>query len=97
MVHKITKYNEWYCFYFLFDMEIINGHMWKVYLIIFSCNIYITVCVVYEIFYSPVFNFYTLYVVFREPQRAVQVHSGAKRNLLVKVNLYFFLLYKVFF
>lgn len=51
MVLKISEYNEWYCFYFLFDMEIINGYMWKVYLIIISCNIYIIVCVVYEIFY----------------------------------------------
>lgn len=59
-------------------------------LIIFSCYIYITFCVVYEIYYSLVFNFYSLFVVFREQQRAVQVHTGAKRNQLVKVNLDFF-------
>lgn len=49
MVHKITKYNEWYCFYFLFDMETINGLMWKVfwkYSAVLYIYIYINVWVV---------------------------------------------------
>lgn len=32
MVTKRTEENEWYnCFYFLFDMETIDEHMWKVF------------------------------------------------------------------
>lgn len=42
-------------------------------------------------------NFTSLWIVFREQLRAVRVHSGAKRNLLVKVYFNSFRLSKPFF
>lgn len=109
LVTKSTKDYEWNYFNFLLDVEAVLKHLWKVFasfiVMLFQCfQIFL-----YFMKYIP-FNFKSLYIVFREKQRAVQVHIGAKKNLDVKVifliityfNFFFFYLlsncfYRVFF
>lgn len=97
LVTKSTKYYEWNYFNFLLDVEAVLKYLWKVFpsfiLMVFQC---------FQIFlyftkYNIPFNFKSLYIVFRGKQRAVQVHTGAKKNLVVKVSFLIITYFKIIF
>lgn len=96
LVTKSTKDYEWNYFNFLLDVEAVLKHLWKVFpsfiVMLFQCfQIFL-----YFMKYIP-FNFKSLYIVFREKQRAVQVHTGAKKNLVVKVIFLIITYFEFFF